>query len=68
MSIRKWHAGKLMILWAWGGVFAAVLLTSFLSQPVRSTPWLHLFELAACLLILILLSIVTWRWLSGKES
>jgi len=68
MSIQKWHAGKLIILWAWGGVFAAALLTDFKRQPVQPTPWLHLFELAACLVVLISLSVVTWRWLGGKES
>lgn len=68
MPIRRWHAGKLVILWAWGGLVAALLLTQFLGEPARSTPLLHLFELAGSLLVLIALSVVSWRWLGGKES
>lgn len=68
MSIRKWHAGKLIILWAWGGLVAALALTDFLSRPVQSAPLLHLFELLLVLLCLLLLSAVTWYWLGGKES
>ena len=68
MSIRKWQAGKLVLLWAWGGLLAALSLTSFLSEPVRTSPWLHLIELATCMIILISLSVLTWHWLGRKES
>jgi hypothetical protein len=68
MSLRTWHAGKLVILWAWGGLAAALLLTQFIGEPVRSRPLSHLFELGGSLLVLIALSIVTWRWLGGRES
>lgn len=68
MSVRNWHPGKLIMLWAWGAVFAALLLTSFLSQPVQPTPSLHLFELLGCVSVLITLSVMTWRWLGGKEG
>ena len=67
MSIRKWHAGKLIILWAWGGAFAAPMLTDSLRPPVP-TPGIQLLELISSLLVLISLSVVTWRWLGGKES
>ncbi len=68
MSISKWHPGKLIILWAWGGVAAGLALADFMSQPVRSAPLLHLLEFLAALLILIALSVITWLWLGNKES
>jgi hypothetical protein len=68
MAIRKWHSGKLIILWAWGVVPAAVALTLFLSGHVMDTPVNHLLELAFALVILLLLSGITWYWLGGKES
>lgn len=68
MAIQNWHWGKLVILWAWGCLFAGLLLSDFLSTPVQSSPFVHLLELLGFLLILLILSAVTWRWLSGKES
>jgi hypothetical protein len=68
MAIHKWHPGKLIILWAWGGVLSALLLAHFESSPVQSAPFLHLFELVGSTLILIALSAVTWRWFGGRES
>jgi hypothetical protein len=67
MSIRKWHPGKLIILWAWGGILAALALTDFQSRPVWSAPILHLVEFVFTLFVLLLLSGVTWYWLGGKE-
>ncbi len=68
MSIRKWHPGKLIILWAWGGVPAAIAFTSFLHGDVQSGPLTHLIELVFALLVVLLLSGVTWYWLGGKEA
>jgi len=68
MAIRKWHPGKLIILWAWGGMAAALALTGFLSSPVKEAPLQHLAELAFVLLSLLALSGVTWHWLGGRES
>lgn len=75
MSIRRWHVGKLIILWAWGGVGAALLLTDFRSGSVSAEPLRYLLELLIALAILAALTIVTWRWLgertievAGKES
>ncbi|PYX82340.1 MAG: hypothetical protein DMG70_15400 [Acidobacteria bacterium] len=68
MVIRKWHPGKLIILWAWGGVAVALALTSFLSSPVRDAPAQHLVELVFVLLALFALSGITWHWLGGRES
>lgn len=67
MAVRHWHWGKLVLLWSWGGVCTALLLTDFLSGPVEQSPWASLLTFVASLLILAVLSAVTWRWLGGKE-
>ena len=68
MSIRKWHAGKLVILWAWGGTFAGLALTNFESSSVESSPWLHLYELVFVLAVALALSAVTWIWLGDRPQ
>ena len=68
MSIRKWHPGKLIILWTWGGVATALALTDFLNRPVRSAALLPSVELVFVLLCLLVLSGITWHWLGGRES
>jgi hypothetical protein len=68
MPVTKWHAGKLIILWAWGGLFAGLALTIFLTGDVVSSPITHLVALLAALLFLIVLSAITWKWLGGRES
>lgn len=68
MAIRGWHWGKVVILWAWGGVIAGLLLADFLGTPVRSAPMAKLVEFVSSVGILVALSMVTWTWLSGRES
>jgi hypothetical protein len=68
MRIKKWHFGKLIILWSWGGLLAALSLTLFLSGPVSASPVLHLLSFGATFAILVTLSAITWHWLSGKEE
>jgi len=67
MAIRKWHPGKLVILWVWGCIVSGLLLTDFLSRPAASAPLRELLELAVSLVVLVALSAVTWRWLGGKD-
>jgi hypothetical protein len=67
-GIRRWHWGKLVILWAWGGTIAALFLTSFLSHPVGEAPVRSLLAFLVSLVILIGLSAVTWLWLGGKDK
>ncbi len=67
MSIQKWHVGKLIILWVWGGLGAALVLTDFLSRPVQAAPATHLLEFLFAALVLLALSAITWHWLGGKE-
>jgi hypothetical protein len=68
VAIRNWHYGKIIILWAWGGLSAALLLTQFMAQPVEGAPLAHLLEFCGGLIILATLSSITWHWLGGKEA
>src|SRR5882757_3694182 len=68
LSISKWHPGKLIILWSWGALLAALALTTFLATPVDRSPLVHLGAFLVAILILILLSSLTWKWLSGREK
>jgi hypothetical protein len=68
MPIGKWHFGKLIILWTWGLLLAALSLTHFVISAVSASPLLHLFELIFVLFVLLVLSMVTWRWLGSKET
>jgi hypothetical protein len=68
MSIRKWHWGKLIILWCWGGLVAALALTHFMGAPVADTPLLHGSELIFVIVTLLVLSAITWHWLGSKEA
>jgi hypothetical protein len=68
MRIQKWHPGKLIILWSWGGISSALALTGFLGSPVNASPVVHLLELLFVLFALISLSVITWCWFGGRES
>jgi hypothetical protein len=67
MAIEQWHWGKLVILWAWGGMLAALLLTLFVLEPVENSPARSALSLALTIALLLALSAITWRWLGGKE-
>jgi hypothetical protein len=67
MAIEQWHWGKLVILWAWGGMLAALLLTLFVVEPVENSPARSALSLALTIALLLALSAITWRWLGGKE-
>ena len=68
MSIQRWHWGKIVILWAWGGLLVAVLLTRFLSQKAELDPVVSSLSFVGSVLILSALTIVTWLWLGGKDQ
>jgi hypothetical protein len=67
MSIKRWHWGKIVILWAWGGVVVALLLTRFLSQKAEVDPVVASMSFLGSVLILVALTIATWLWLGGKD-
>lgn len=68
MKISKWHAGKLIILWSWGGLVAALALTYFLRGSVLASPALHLVSFGIAFFVLVALSMLTWHWLTGRED
>ena len=68
MAIQRWHWGKIVILWAWGGLLVALLLTRFLSQKAEVDPAGSTLSFFGSVLILAALTILTWRWLGGKED
>ena len=68
MKVRRWHWGKVVILWAWGGVIVALLLTNFLSSPAEQNPAASTVTFLASVLILLALTAVTWVWLGGKDG
>jgi hypothetical protein len=64
MAIEKWHVGKIVLLWAWGFALCFVLIQII----TRTTSFVPGFALIGALLaILLTLSVITWKWLSGKE-
>ena len=67
-SIRRWHWGKLVILWSWGGIVVAFLLGEFLRGDPQAAPGVMSATLLAGVVTLLLLSALTWIWLGGKDS
>ena len=69
MKVRTWHVGKIVMLWAWG-VAVIVVVLYVLREYKRFLTEHVLFGFALLSLPLVIplaLSILTWRWLSGKE-
>ena len=65
MAIRKWHVGKIGLLWAWG-IAACIVIVQVV---VRTKDFVPGFILIGTLLaILVSLSVMTWKWFSGKEQ
>jgi len=68
VRIQHWHWGKIVILWAWGGLVVALLLATFLSQRAEVAPATSLLSFFGSLVILGALTVITWLWLGGKEN
>lgn len=71
MAITRWHYGKLIILWAWG-LLADVMLWYLATglEPDGSDSLTSIFGLVliACMIAIpAALSVVTWKWLGGRE-
>jgi hypothetical protein len=70
MRITRWHAGKIVLLWAWGA--AVIIVDLYVQKEYTAALTEHVligFALLSLLLIIpIALSVLTWRWLSGKET
>jgi hypothetical protein len=68
MKIQRWHWGKIVLLWAWGGLFVGLALTRFLSQRADADPTVSSLSFLGSLGLLATLSVVTWMWLGGKDG
>lgn len=70
--IRRWHFGKLIILWVWGAFLAGLawywVVDLEPSSDSVAGPIGGLLALGAMLLIPGALSVVTWLWLGGRET
>ena len=67
-AIRRWHWGKIVILWAWGGGIASLMLERFAASPVSESPLLSSTAFIFSVLLLLSLTVMTWIWLGGKDS
>lgn len=63
--LQRWHVGKIAMLWAWG-VVLMVLAADYLRR--LSNPFVGFLVIGLFVAIPLVLSVLTWRWLSGKES
>lgn len=68
MRIRRWHWGKIVILWSWGGLIVALFLTRFLSQNASLDPTGSTISFVGAFVILVSLTAITWVWLGGKDA
>jgi len=70
MTIKRWHVGKIVLLWTWGA--AVIIVDLYMLNEYKEALTEHVligFSVLSLLLIIpIGLSILTWRWLSGKEA
>jgi hypothetical protein len=67
MRITRWHVGKLVILWTWGIVLILLALVGVYAVPSERL-LLGSFLLLFALAIPVVLSIITWIWLGGRED
>ena len=65
MAIPKWHVGNIVLLWSWG-VFLCLVLIQVIIKTASFVPGFILIGLM--LAILIVLSVITWKWFGGKEQ
>jgi hypothetical protein len=64
MAIRNWHGGKILLLWVWGIVVSGVVLK--ILEGTRD--FVRGFILIGAIIVIpMILSVITWKWLSGKE-
>ena len=64
MDIKKWHYGKLIILGIWS-IVILYLCIQFLEKIENL--FLGFFIIIIIIAIPVTFSIITWKWLSGKE-
>lgn len=70
MPVRRWHIGKLVLLWAWGAVLILLALAGVQAVPSNEASWTLLGWLLVFLAVAVPvgLSVITWIWLGGRED
>lgn len=70
MQIKKWHMGKIVMLWAWGaaGIIVGLQVLKDYKEALTNHVLIGFGLLSLLLIIPIVLSVVTWKWFSGKEA
>ena len=71
MAIRNWHPGKLIILWAWGTVFMGLAFVGLGRVNASGSPGQLLLGFALLGILFgtpLFLSLLTWKWLSGRDK
>jgi ABC-type enterobactin transport system permease subunit len=64
-KIKKWHRGKILLLWIWGLVITAFSVDLLRSEEQVISGFLLIIIIIG---IPVILSVMTWIWLSGLES
>ncbi len=66
MAIKRWHIGKLGLLWVWGFVLVGVMWSTLERGNVS---WVVGYGLMTGIVAVpAALSVVTWKWLTGQED
>lgn len=67
--IRRWHRGKLIILWTWASIAFIAALTEFLKADTRKGKSSGLLlEITFIVLVPFLLSVLTWYWVGNEKQ
>lgn len=65
MNLKNWHYGKIVILWIWCLILIMLIIKS-LEFVKHFVPGFLL--IAVICGMLITMSVITWKWLGGKEN
>jgi hypothetical protein len=67
VALRNWRVGKLIILWAWGALVSVVAYINYPRVPIDRPLTGHLLWIAV-LVPPVVLTILSWRWLTARET
>ena len=67
-TIKKWHSGKILLLWIWGLVIIIFSVDFIRSDEQVEQVFLGNFFIFIIVAIPVILSIMTWIWLTGREN
>ncbi len=64
-TIKKWHRGKILLLWIWGLVISGFSLHLLRSDENIVSGFILIIIIIG---LPIVLSVITWKWLGGQED